>query len=146
MSVLSFKNEYGITSTTDLTNLFCARMILKMAEVYTEVHGAFIIFYLKREGREELLKANDIVKYTKFLNLIEKKIAMPIFYGYLPYSLYVKMLMRDCPEYDEIMASHTSFAEFLPRLAEQARRLKYTQISRDIVNDTRTLLKGLVSL
>lgn len=146
MSVLAFMNEYGITSTTDLTNLFCARMILRMADVYAEVHDAFIAFYLKREEREELTKATDIVKYSKFLNLIEKKIAMPVFYGHLPYHLYVKMLERDCPEYDEIMATHTSFADFLPRLAEQARRLKYRQIDREVVNDTRNLLKRLTSL
>lgn len=147
MGVLHFRDEYGITSISDLTNLFSSRMILRMSEVYGSVHEGLIVFYLNRKDREALKAARDFINYGKFLTLVEKKIAIPLFCGNLPYKSFLGMLeKRNCPEYEEMVAIHKSFAEFFPRLAEQARKLRYHQINREMVNDTKNLLKKLTSL
>lgn len=145
-SVLQFKNEYGITSISDLTNLFTSRVMARMAEVYKKEHGSFIIFYLNVYDRENMLASKDVINYKRFLGTIEKKVGFPVFYSSLKYEIYVKMLGGDCPEYDEIIMMHRSFADCLPAMFEQIRKFKYHKLMRELIKDEIELFKCLSSL
>lgn len=136
-SVIHFMNEYGITSTNDLTNLFISRMLERMTVVYKEVRGRFIVFFLNVVDREKMLAVKDVVNYKRFLNIVEKRVKFPLCKSTLSYNAFVKMLFTNCPEYDEIMTKHKSFAECFPAFAEIVRKFKYRKINEEIVKDLR---------
>lgn len=145
-SVLDFRNEYGIVSVNDLTNLFISRMLMKMVNVYKEMHEAFIVFYLSTTDKAKLLSSKDVVNYKKFLTIIGKKIHFPLYHSSLTYEQYVKMLFTNCPEYEEIMTSHKSFAECLPAFAKIVHNFKYHKINKEVVKDLKALSKCICSL
>lgn len=131
-SVLQFKIDYNIDSVNDLTNLFAARMLARMVDIYKSVRGSFIVFYLYEHERKEMLADKSLVNYKKYLNIIEKKVDFPLYTSSLKYESFVRMLGKDCPEYDEIINSHRSFAACHDKLAAITRRFKYKQIHAEL--------------
>lgn len=145
-TVLDFMVEYDIKSISDLTNLFISRVIMEMASVYKEVKNALIVFYIKQEEKEILLRTKDVVSYKKFFTLVEKKMGFPFMSGGLVFDSYCNMLKGECPEYEEIVLAHRSFADVLPEMCNAVRRLKYHKVNRDLIKNEKELFSCLTSL
>lgn len=119
---------------------------MEMASVYKEVKNALIVFYIKQDEKDTLLKTKDVVNYKKFFAMVEKKMGFPFTSGGLVYESYCNMLNGDCPEYEEILLSHHSFADVLPEMCNVVRRLKYHKINRDLLKNEKELFSCLTSL
>jgi hypothetical protein len=52
----------------------------------------------------------------------------------------------NCPEYDEIIANHRSFAELFPKLQKVIKRAKYHRLSKEVVEDLQNRCKMMLSL
>lgn len=145
-TVLDFKLEYDIRSVSDLTNLFISRTIMEMTSVYKDVKNALVVFYIKDSEKKELMALKDVINYKKFFTLVEKKMGFPFTTGGLCFCSYCNMLKGDCPEYEEIVQGHRSFADVLPELCNSARRLKYHKVNKDLIKNEKNLISCLMSL
>lgn len=144
-TVLRFSVKYGVDSVSDLTNLFVSRVIVKMTDVYKEVHSAFVVFYISREHEEELRAARDLINYRRFFTML-KKVRFPMISSNLPYSLFAEALKGNSPEYDEAVQNHHSFAELAPRLSAYVRKMKFHKIDDELIADEREMMARLTSL
>lgn len=145
-SVLAFMSDTGITLMNDLTNLFISRVFLKMSDTYKSQHEAFVVFYLDADIKEHLLDCDGIIKYSRFFRIMEKEIKFPIVIGNLKYELFANMMKSECPQYDEVVANHRSFAEIFPKLKVVIDRLKFYRLKGEVVDDLQNKCKMLLSL
>lgn len=145
-SVLTFMSDTGITLMNDLTNLFISRVFLKMSDTYKSQHEAFVVFYLDSDIKEHLLDCDGIIKYSRFFRIMEKEIKFPVIIGNLRYELFANMMKSECPQYDEVVANHRSFAEIFPKLKVVIDRLKFHRLKGEVVDDLQNKCKMLLSL
>jgi hypothetical protein len=52
----------------------------------------------------------------------------------------------NCPQYDEVIANHRSFAELFPKLKKVIKRAKYHRLGKEVVEDLENRCKMLLSL
>ena len=138
--------DTGITLMNDLTNLFISRVFLKMSDTYKSQHEAFVVFYLDSDIKEHLLDCDGIIKYSRFFRIMEKEIKFPVIIGNLKYELFANMMKSECPQYDEVVANHRSFAEIFPKLKVVIDRLKFHRLKGEVVDDLQNKCKMLLSL
>lgn len=138
--------DTGITLINDLTNLFISRVFLKMSDTYKSQHEAFVVFYLDSDIKEHLLDCDGIIKYSRFFRIMEKEIKFPVIIGNLRYELFANMMKSECPQYDEVVANHRSFAEIFPKLKVVIDRLKFHRLKGEVVDDLQNKCKMLLSL
>lgn len=138
--------DTGITLMNDLTNLFISRVFLKMSDTYKSQHEAFVVFYLDADIKEHLLDCDGIIKYSRFFRIMEKEIKFPVIIGNLRYELFANMMKSECPQYDEVVANHRSFAEIFPKLKTVIDRLKFHRLKGEVVDDLQNKCKMLLSL
>lgn len=138
--------DTGITLMNDLTNLFISRVFLKMSDTYKSQHEAFVVFYLDSDIKEHLLDCDGIIKYSRFFRIMEKEIKFPVIIGNLRYELFANMMKSECPQYDEVVANHRSFAEIFPKLKAVIDRLKFHRLKGEVVDDLQNKCKMLLSL
>lgn len=138
--------DTGITLMNDLTNLFISRVFLKMSDTYKSQHEAFVVFYLDSDIKEHLLDCDGIIKYSRFFRIMEKEIKFPVIIGNLKYELFANMMKSECPQYDEVVANHRSFAEIFPKLKTVIDRLKFHRLKGEVVDDLQNKCKMLLSL
>lgn len=138
--------DTGITLMNDLTNLFISRVFLKMSDTYKSQHEAFVVFYLDSDIKEHLLDCDGIIKYSRFFRIMEKEIKFPVIIGNLRYELFANMMKSECPQYDEVVANHRSFAEIFPKLKVVIDRLKFHRLKGEVVDDLQNKCKMLLSL
>lgn len=138
--------DTGITLMNDLTNLFISRVFLKMSDTYKSQHEAFVVFYLDSDIKEHLLDCDGIIKYSRFFRIMEKEIKFPVIIGNLKYELFANMMKSECPQYDEVVANHRSFAEIFPKLKAVIDRLKFHRLKGEVVDDLQNKCKMLLSL
>ena len=139
-------SDTGITLMNDLTNLFISRVFLKMSDTYKSQHEAFVVFYLDSDIKEHLLDCDGIIKYSRFFRIMEKEIKFPVIIGNLRYELFANMMKSECPQYDEVVANHRSFAEIFPKLKVVIDRLKFHRLKGEVVDDLQNKCKMLLSL
>jgi hypothetical protein len=56
------------------------------------------------------------------------------------------MMKGNCPQYDEVIANHRSFAELFPKLKKVITRAKYHRLSKEVVEDLENRCKMMLSL
>lgn len=144
--VLQFMAETGIDLVNDLTNLFISRVFLEMAEIYKTQHEAFVAFYLDDDKRLYLLDCEGIVNYKRFFRIMEKEVKFPVIMANLPYEWFANMMKKDCPEYDEVIANHRSFAELFPKLKKVIERMKFYRLGKEVVENLQNRCIMLLSL
>ena len=64
----------------------------------------------------------------------------------MPYNLFSEMLKTECPEYDEIISNHRSFAELFPSLKKVIERAKFYRLKGEIIDNIKNTCKMLLSL
>ena len=144
--IVDFMVETKIDVVNDLTNLFISRVFLEMSEVYKEQHEAFVVFYLDSEIKEHLLDCEGVILYKRFFRIMEKEVKFPSVIGNLKYELFANMMKTECPEYDEVVANHKSFAELFPKLKVVIERLKFYRLKGEVVDDIKNKCKMMLSL
>lgn len=144
--IVDFMVETKIDVVNDLTNLFISRVFLEMSEVYKEQHEAFVVFYLDSEIKEHLLDCEGVILYKRFFRIMEKEVKFPSVIGNLKYELFSNMMKTECPEYDEVVANHKSFAELFPKLKVVIERLKFYRLKGEVVDDIKNKCKMMLSL
>lgn len=145
-SVLQFSLETGIDVVNDLTNLFISRVFLEMSEVYKNQHDAFVSFYIDQKIKLHLLDCEGFINYKRFFRIMELEVKFPVIIANIEYEKFTEMMKGNCPQYDEVIASHRSFAELFPKLQKVILRAKYNRLSKEIVEDLQNRCKMMLSL
>lgn len=142
--IMVFAFDYNIFQKRTLTNLFVSRVLNKMLACYKKSMGRFTVFYLNEDNRSELDNIEKpIADYKRLFNLIDKTLKFPKFETSLSYEDTVKMLNNDCPQYDEIVHNHRSFAEVYPKLYNIVKKYDFSKIDREVINDNANLFAFL---
>ena len=145
-SVLQFSIETGIELVNDLTNLFISRVFLEMSGVYEKQHDAFVSFYIDQKIKLHLLDCEGFINYKRFFRIMELEVKFPVIVANIEYEKFVEMMKGNCPEYDEIVSNHRSFAELFPKLQKVILRAKFHRLSKEVIDDLQNRCKMLMSL
>lgn len=137
---LKYIYQYNISNKTDITNLFIHFAFTNIIKIYQNNTG-LIAFYFSQDLKNKMEAAKCEINYIKFLNLITKKLKFPIIISSLSYELMIKMLLDECPEYEELILDFKMMSEIYPELVNVVKKLKFYKIEKEVINDIKSQFK-----